>query len=271
MFGSLSALSITTEEHGYILKTPEAVSCPPVRPLLNEPELINTISTAYRLYSIFCLSDEEIWICGDDKIMKLYSLQGNRLKSFQTKSGNIPLDIAVTRSGDLVYTDPGMRTVNIVKNKQIQEVIRLQGWTPRYVCSISSGDLLVTMVNDVEEQSKVVRYSGSTEKQAIQFDSEGKPLYSSGNFNTIEYISENKNLDICVADNGAGVVVVVNQAGKLRFRYAGHSSTTKRYSFEPVGITTDSQFHILTSDYYNHCIHTLDQDGHFLCYIDNCH
>ncbi|XP_062614490.1 uncharacterized protein LOC134276238 [Saccostrea cucullata] len=145
MFSSLSALSITTEERGYIMKTPY--------------------------------------------------LQGNRMKSIKTKPGNIPLEIAVTGSGDLVYTDPGMRSVNVVKNKQIQEVIRLQGWTPRYVCSTSSGDLLVTMVNDVEEQSKVVRYSGSTEKQTIQLDSEGKPLYSSGNFNTIKYISENRNLD----------------------------------------------------------------------------
>ncbi|XP_062586487.1 uncharacterized protein LOC134248078 [Saccostrea cucullata] len=62
MFGSLSALSISTEEHGYTMKTPEAVSCPPVKLLLDEPELITTIDTGYNLlYSITCLSDEEIW------------------------------------------------------------------------------------------------------------------------------------------------------------------------------------------------------------------
>ncbi|XP_062600327.1 tripartite motif-containing protein 2-like [Saccostrea cucullata] len=265
MFGSLSAFSITTEEHGYTMKTPEAVSCPPVKPLLDEPELITTIDTDFiPLHSVTCVSDEEIWTRGNDKIMKLYNLQGNLLKSIQTEFGNIPRDIAVTRSGDLVYTDHDTRTVNIVKNDQKQEVISLWRWRPYYICSTSSGDLLVTMVSDDGEQSKVVRYSGSEKKQTIQFDSEGKPLYLSGD---PKYISENRNLDICVADSGARAVVVVNQAGKLRFRYTGHPSTNNGL-FNPYGITTDSQSQILTSDLY--CIHILDQDGQFLRYIDNC-
>ncbi|XP_062606440.1 uncharacterized protein LOC134268266 [Saccostrea cucullata] len=255
MFGSLSALTITTEECSYTIK-----------PLLNEPELITIISTGYVLLtSVTCLSDEEIWTRSKNKIMKLYNLKGKQLKSIKTKSGNIPRDIAVTRSGDLVYTDCDARTVNIVKiNKQIQEVIRLQGWKPYFVCGTSSGDLLVTMVSDNKKQSKVVRYSGSTEKQTIQYDSEGKPLYLSGD---LKYISENRNLDICVVD--ASAVVVVNQAGKLRFQYTGYPSTTKGL-FNPFDITTDSQSQILTTDCDNNCIHILDQDGQFLRYIDNC-
>ncbi|XP_062614236.1 E3 ubiquitin-protein ligase TRIM36-like [Saccostrea cucullata] len=245
IFGSLSALSITTEEHGYTMEAPEAVSCTPAKPLLDEPELITTIDTGYKpLRSSALLRDEEIWTCGDDKLIKLYNLKGKLLKSIKTKSGKKPHDITVTRSGDLFFVDKNARTVNIVKNKQINEVFRLQGWVPNSICSSSSGDLLVTMYSD-EEQSKVVRYYGSTEKQTIQFDSEGKPLYSSG-----KYISENRNLDICVADNGASAVVVG--------------------LFAPYGITTDSQSQILIADYYNYCIHILDQDGQFLRYIDNC-
>ncbi|XP_061165282.1 tripartite motif-containing protein 2-like [Saccostrea echinata] len=270
LYGALSSSSLTSDKHGYSMKTtqksPEAGSSPPVKQLLDQPETVTTIdNTGYEyLYNVACLSDEEIWTGGNDSTMKLFSInRGSLLKSIRTKSGKIPSNIAVTKSGDLVYTDYWHRTVNIVKNEKIEEVIRLQNWKPKGVCSTSSGDLLVIMDSKDKKQTKVVCYSGSTEKKTIQFDDKGKPLYSFDT--TCTYITENKNRDICVSDNA---VVVVNQAGKLRFRYTGHTPAPKNEPFNPRGITTDSQSHILRADCNNHCVHIIDQDGQFLCYID---
>nr|XP_022289330.1 LOW QUALITY PROTEIN: uncharacterized protein LOC111101218 [Crassostrea virginica] len=266
LIGKLTPLSTTLEERVFTAKKPN----PSVRELLDEPEVLNTIKTRHeKLRSVTCRNEEEIWTSGRTTAdIKCFNTRGVLQKTIKTKSVEWPADIAVYSDGALVYSDWRTRTVTKVKNDQTEGIIRLQGWTPNKLCVTSSGDLLVTMYSDDYTQSKVVRYSGSTVKQTIQFDDDGQPLYSGNKYP--KYITENRNLDICMADRGAGAVVVVNQAGKLRFRYNGPPSSTKKEPFKPWGITTDSQSRILTSDGDNHCIHVLDVHGQFLRYIDNC-
>jgi hypothetical protein len=89
MFGSVSELSVTT-----------------VTPLLVDPRLTAAIDTGYnKLSGVSCVSEDQVWTCGYNKTMKLLNLRGDLLTSIQTKSGDYPGDIAVTRDGDLVYTD----------------------------------------------------------------------------------------------------------------------------------------------------------------------
>lgn len=232
----------------------------------------NVISTVYssslRLFSVSYRNPECIWTCGQDSSMRLYDLQGELVESIQTKSGMLPYDIAVTKSGDLVYTDRVDRTVNIVKNTEIQTVIRLHEWEPWNICRTSSGDLLVVIVCDDKIQTKLVRYSGPTEKRSIQFDDDKKPLFKVGPPRFPKYICENKNLDICVADSWGGAVIVINEGGELRFKFTSPPSTSGG-SFRPRGITTDSQSRILTADHDKILI--LTQDGHFICHVENLH
>nr|XP_034305030.1 uncharacterized protein LOC117682143 [Crassostrea gigas] len=264
LFGKLTPLSAAVEENVLSLNKTNASS----GYLLDEPELVVTIETGYEcLRSVTtCLNEDRIWTSGETNDIKCFNLQGSLIQLIHTKSGKFPNDLAVDSDGDLLYSDWKARSVYKAKNEEETELVKLQGWKPGKLCVTSTGDLLVTMFSNDETQFKVARYSGSTEKQTIQFDDEGKPLYS-GNGN-IKYITENRNHDICVSDCIAEAVVVVNQDGKLRWRYTGHPSMKE--TFDPRGITTDSKCHILTIDNENQFIHILDQNGQFLQYIDNC-
>lgn len=248
-----------------------------ISPLIDEARVITDINIksgdSVLLTSVSCLSDTLIWTCSmNGNIMLLYDLLGKLVKSVRTKSGRKPEDIAVTKNGDLVYSDYSDGSVNIVKNTKIHTVARLRDWRPRGVCSTCSGDLLVVEVRDEDgddddEQIKVVRYSESTEKTIIQYNNKRQSL-PKGVFSN-KYISENRNYEVCVSDYRASAVVVFSQAGKRRFTYTGHLSTTKE-PFHPCGITTDSQSCILTAEVEKGRIHILDQNGQFLRYIDNC-
>uniref|UniRef100_K1QYL6 Tripartite motif-containing protein 3 n=1 Tax=Magallana gigas TaxID=29159 RepID=K1QYL6_MAGGI len=268
LFGQVTPLSTATEENDLSLNMLNQPYTS-VRELLDEPELVATIQTGYTdLRSVICLNEDKILTCTWTNNVKCFNIKGSLLQTIRTKSGENTKDIAVDCDGDVLYSEGVTRSVNKTRIGQTEELIRLQGWNPNQMCVTSTGDLLVTMYSDNYTQSKVVRYSGSTEKQTIQFDGKGKPLYSGNGI--IKYITENRNHDICVADLTAGAVVVVNQDGKLRWRYTGHPSVTKNGPFQPFGITTDSQSRILTADHNNHCINILDQNGQFLRCIDNC-
>uniref|UniRef100_K1PTE1 Tripartite motif-containing protein 3 n=1 Tax=Magallana gigas TaxID=29159 RepID=K1PTE1_MAGGI len=265
LFGQITPLSTATE--GKVLSLNQHKTS--VRELLDEPEIVTTIQTGYEyLRNITCLNEDSIWTSGETNDIKCFNIKGSLLQTIWKQSGKFPGDIAVDSDGDLLYISGATGIVNKVKYGQTVELIRLLEWTPIKLCVTSTGDLLVTMFSDDETESKVVRYLDSTEKQTIQFDDEGKPLYSGNGM--IKYITENRNHDICVADCGAGALVVVNQDGKLRWRYTGHPSVTKKKTFKPWAITTDSQSLILTTDRENQCVHILDQNGQFLRYIDNC-
>lgn len=250
-----------------ILNEPQIITC--INNMCGDCNQVTCINTMYgdcnQVNSVSCLRNDNIWTSSQDNIMRQYNMQGELVKSIKTKSGNIPRDITVTMFGELVYTDEESRTVNVVKDGKIREVIKLGEWRPFRICCTSSNDLLVIMGSDYN-QTKVVRYNGSDEKQIIQFSNNGEPLFSSGYYSTD--ICENKNQDICVSDCMANKIVVFSQFGNTRFSYNGGTFTTREL-FKPCRIASDSQSRILTVDNNNYHIHVIDQDGQGLINIQN--
>lgn len=55
------------------------------------------------LLNVTCLRDKAIWTSDRDHFIKLYNLNGELVKTIETKSE--PYGIEVTISGGLVYTD----------------------------------------------------------------------------------------------------------------------------------------------------------------------
>ena len=268
LFGSLKTDGIKT--YFKFIDLPPALYSSPIKDLLEEPEVVSTIETKHSsmLYNVACLGRDTIFTTGNDDVIQRICFKDDNNANFPdfTSSGYKPWDIAVIGESNLIYSDRDSRAVLVVMDGKATVLLNSIDWIPFNICSTFSGDLLVIMNSNDHKQTKVVRYSGIREIQSFQFDEKGQPLYHS--YNGHKYITENGNLDICVADCQAGSVVVVDPSGILRFRYSGVEPTLNNNLFCPRGITTDSQCQLLISDIGNDCIHLTDQDGQFLCYID---
>lgn len=175
--GSIEPITLTTDTNGYQLIKG-----------LEKPKVINRKLSTTSQY--FISQKKEFWTSTTNCFIICINSLGKKVKEIATKSGEMPCDISMSCDGDLLYRDWTQKTVNKIVNGQIKDMIRLEKWKPTNICAISPYDILVVMRNDDNTQSKVVRFSGDEEKQTIQFDEIGKPLYS-GN-DEIKYIAVNK-------------------------------------------------------------------------------
>ncbi|XP_062612225.1 uncharacterized protein LOC134274014 [Saccostrea cucullata] len=140
----------------------------------------------------------------------------------------------------------------------------LKDWYPVGLCYAKNWDLLVSMRTTDMELRRIVRYSGSTEIQEIQFNGLGQSLLSTD----IAYllpITENSNGDICVTDYAGMEVVVMDSSGELRFKYSGNPTYR---NFRPLHIASDVNAQMLICDTLGNVIHIIDGDGSFVRYIE---
>ncbi|XP_062593396.1 uncharacterized protein LOC134254880 [Saccostrea cucullata] len=226
---------------------------------------IGTINTGFgKINSFACIPNtNEFFISGDTNIIRRMDREENLIQEIPTKSGGIPVKLAVTRNGYLVYIESKSKHINVMK-KDKTDLIPLQGWTAKAICCTSNGDFLVAMKAIFNFlKSKVVRFSDSKVTQEIEYDI-GKPLYCDP-----FYIVENKNFDIIVSDPTVNKLVIVDERGKLRFNYDGNFQSNKDKPFTPHGVTTNSMCHIFKSDTGNNIIHFIDQNGQVLLHIEN--
>lgn len=267
-------LTIELEEYKATLKQAElssqtdtVLSSMSTRDLLDKAKVVATFPTGVEsLWRISCLGTEEAWLSGKGKTITRVDIDGFVRESVTSTCQKTPVDIAVTRKGELIYSDSEHGTVNIVKNGVSETLITApRGWSPKGLCSTESGEILVNMNSGV--QNKVVRYKNRKIAQEIFKDEKGDLIF--GKDKWMLFLVENRNEDICVSDYNADSVVAVDKAGRVRFRYNG-SPAGGPEPFSPRQIVTDSLGQIIVADYNNVCIHILEQNGQFLKCLDKC-
>nr|XP_022296882.1 uncharacterized protein LOC111106472 [Crassostrea virginica] len=125
--------------------------------------------TEYKdLRRVSCLSGSELWNCGNnDDILRLYNLLGELLRSVPTKSGIMPGDIAVTRSGDLVYTDPGDRSINLSLSVKLYIVSQLFRDYTYFLEDLEEDHTTRQYVNIYKDQSKIAVDITDTEDEDL--------------------------------------------------------------------------------------------------------
>ena len=260
MFGSLQRTSNLAPDgkHG-------------MQKLMSNPVVVSTIQTPYgensKLWRVLFEEAGKIWICGSNKKNYQIDQSGSILKTVSVSDNVYALSLSVSK--ELIFSVDWPDTkVYRYDGNVVRIVVDLCQWWPRGLCHSANGDLLVSMRSVDETQSRVVRYSGTTETMTIQNDRQGKPLFSVG-VSKVLLLTENGNRDICVADYAGKAVVVVNASGELRFKYQEKISQKPNYKrFEPLSIATDVNQQILFTDSSNNVVHVTDSDGNFLRYIE---
>ncbi|XP_061186777.1 tripartite motif-containing protein 2-like [Saccostrea echinata] len=245
----------------------EKVSYFSTRELLDRARVIATIPTRVKpLHRVASVGTDKAWVSGLDRIIKCFDIYGSVHENVVLSQQIHPNDISVTIQGELVYSNSENRTVNIVRHGRTEILIKTpQEWTPEGLNCTNSGKILVTLYNG--QQRKISCYQEQIVKQEIFSDENGKAIFANGKL--MPFVAENNNGDICVSDINAKTVVVVDNTGKVRFRYNGRPARRKK-GFAPRKIVTDSMSQIIVADYSNECLHILDQDGQFLNCVDRC-
>lgn len=231
---------------------------------LKKSKLIVSISTRCKpLHRVACVEENEAWVSGNNKAITRLDVHKTVKETVITTCLRFTNDISVTTQGDLIYSDYRNRTVNIVREGKTESLLTTpSGWHPCNLYATKAGDVLVSISRGLK--NKIHRYQGEEISQEIENTDDGKPVFAEGSYSL--YLTENSYGDVCVSDLNARSVISVDRSGHVRFRYEGG---TRKRSFDPQCIVTDSLNQIIVTDYSNDCLHMLDQTGQFMRVFNN--
>ena len=204
---------------------------------------------------IACVDRSRAWVVTREETLQLMNRDGQA-----TDTINIDpyiRDMTMTSNGDILLVDSTDNIKSVcTQKKKISTLFRTSGksWG---LCCLPNNDIVVTI---------------SSDHQVIVYSRDGKVRRTLDNikFRYPYKVAVNKvNQDICICDHDSdawyseGKLINVGADGQLRYEYTGQGGN----KFCPVGVCTDQMGHVLVTDYKNHRVHILDQDGQFIQYV----
>lgn len=229
------------------------------------PIAVTTIKHSFQIESrsdqnIGCIavaSDNEAWIaCPYDQNITLVRRNGSIIKEIPTEF-NIS-DIAITKTGALLATSSETNSLKIISSngESISDFFNTGLSEPHGISVTRNGEILICITEG--DFGHVARVSA-----------EGKPIQD---YDT--YIVKNQafllrkpircvetlNGDLCILDEAAKKIVVLDQKGMLRFLWDGSLIDSKRRHTELGGLACDDRGNILVTDYDNNQIYIIDYE-----------
>ena len=224
------------------------------RSLIPNPSIQHQFGVEYPTPLIACVEDSQAWVKTEDKTLQLMDRDGSVRDTINTKFDFYGM--AVTSNRDLLLSDYNNRRIKCVSKQKITTLFSTS-WRPKNLCCRNNGDIVVAFSDDY----KVVIYSRTGEiRQILDHINLRRPISVSVN-------KVNQDIYICEEEyslfDSAGKVMAVGADYKLRYEYTGQGDS----AFIPVEGCTDLMGHVLITDFNNHRVHMLDQEGRFIQYI----
>ena len=173
-------------------------------------------------------------------------------------------DMALTPSGDILIPDYVEKGIWKVSRNGNIKLLWYGVRKPHGLCCLPNGDVIVTYHDHYPDVagSVVVKLS-SKGREIKEFDKIKFRLASrvkASKVNTDIYILDR---DISDEENQTGRILAMAEDGQLLFEYNGQGND----KFNPLDICADEMGHILITEIGNSRVYILNQNGHFIQYI----
>ena len=223
------------------------------RSLIPNPSIQHQFDVGYPYPLIACVEGGLAWVkTGLTSIPRGTTLQ--LVDKRGSISDKITVDhiinyMAVAADGNLLLADSHNKCIKSVSKQKKISMLFSTGGSPEGLCCLNNGEIVVTFPQD---------------KKVKMYNRNGKITQS---FDHIKFeypyrVTENIiNQDIYIRDKMK--LIAIKADGKLRYEYTGQGDS----KLEPWDVCTDQMGHVFITDYLNHQIHILDQEGQFIQYL----